>query len=226
MSLTRTVPALVPFDFHSSLPCLPWSAVKNNFPSTAVKWAGPSPSSVAVPGSMFLTRTVPALVPSDLHSSRPWVPSLAVKNNRAAHSGQGGSGLEPVLPPGLMSLTRTVPALVPSDFHSSRPWVPSSAVKNNVPPTSTNWEGLLVRAAEPGHGASEAAALPAASWSVSALALVMCPADAATPAKVTAAAAPWLLVSPRFPEHDDAAAWLGKPGRERSASLHIAVDGS
>ena len=31
---------------------------------------------------MFLTRTVPALLPSDIHSSRPWVPSSAVKNNR------------------------------------------------------------------------------------------------------------------------------------------------
>ena len=50
-------------------------------------------------------------------------------------------------------------------------------------------EGLLGRAARPGHGASEAAVLPAASWSVSARALVVYPADAATPAKVTAAAA-------------------------------------
>ena len=33
------------------------------------------------PGLMSLTRTVPASVPSDFHSSRPWVPSSAVKNN-------------------------------------------------------------------------------------------------------------------------------------------------
>jgi hypothetical protein len=70
-----------------------------------------------------------------------------------------------------MSLTRTVPALVPSDFHSSRPWVPSSAVKNNVPRTSAKSEGLLERAGGTGHSASEAAALPAVSCSVSAVAL-------------------------------------------------------
>ena len=28
-----------------------------------------------------MTRTVPASVPSDFHSSSPWVPSSAVKNN-------------------------------------------------------------------------------------------------------------------------------------------------
>ena len=188
MSLTRTVLALVPSDFHSSRPWVPSSAAKNNFPFTAVKWAGPSPGFLRLPGVMFLTRTVPALVRSDFHSSRPWVPSLAVKNNlpRIAVS---EAGLEPVLVLGLMSLTRTVPALVPSDFHSSWPWVPSSAVKNNVPPTSANSEGLLERAAGTGHGAGVPAALPATTWSVSALALVVYPADAATPAKVTAAAA-------------------------------------
>ena len=73
--------------------------------------------------------------------------------------------------PGLMSLTRTVPALVPSDFHSSRPWMPSSAVKNSVPPTSTNSEGTLESVTWSGHRASEAAAVPAASWNVSARAL-------------------------------------------------------
>jgi hypothetical protein len=30
---------------------------------------------------MSLTRTVPDSVPSDFHSSWPWVPSSAVKNN-------------------------------------------------------------------------------------------------------------------------------------------------
>ena len=33
------------------------------------------------PGLMSLTMTVPASVPSLFHSSRPWVPSLAVKNS-------------------------------------------------------------------------------------------------------------------------------------------------
>ena len=41
-------------------------------------------------GLMFLTRTVPALLPSDFHSSSPWVPSSAAKNNRPPISGQGG----------------------------------------------------------------------------------------------------------------------------------------
>ena len=35
----------------------------------------------APPALMSLTRTVPALVPSDFHSSDPWVPSSAAKNN-------------------------------------------------------------------------------------------------------------------------------------------------
>ena len=37
MSLTRTVPAAVPSLFHSSLPCVPSSAVKNSVPLTFVR---------------------------------------------------------------------------------------------------------------------------------------------------------------------------------------------
>jgi len=37
MSLTRTVPALVPFDFHSSRPWVPSSVLKNNVPPTEVR---------------------------------------------------------------------------------------------------------------------------------------------------------------------------------------------
>src|SRR3954470_14208142 len=90
---------------------------------------------------MSLTRTVPVLVPSDLHSSRPRRPSPAVKNTRSPTTvrDEGSLGYAP----GRMSLTRTVPALVPSDFHSSVPWLPSSAVKNVVPPTLTKPPGLL-----------------------------------------------------------------------------------
>src|SRR5687768_12972723 len=51
-------------------------------------------------GLMFLTRTVPASVPSDFHSSRPRVPSLAEKNtmspraaiSRGALDGACGAG--------------------------------------------------------------------------------------------------------------------------------------
>ena len=43
MSLTRTVPALVPFDFHSSSPWTPSLAVKYNFPLAAVSPDGLEP---------------------------------------------------------------------------------------------------------------------------------------------------------------------------------------
>ena len=40
MSLTRTVPDLLPFDFHSSRPWMPSLAVKNNLPPTPVRKVG------------------------------------------------------------------------------------------------------------------------------------------------------------------------------------------
>ena len=87
---------------------------------------------------MFLTRTVPALVPSDFHSSVSRVPSAtkysflptAVRNEGEEERARR-----------LMSSTRTVPALVPFDFHSSVPWVPSSAEKNNFPPAAVKYFG-------------------------------------------------------------------------------------
>src|SRR5215213_4305106 len=98
---------------------------------------------------MSSTRTVPARVPSDLHSSSPCRPSSAMKNTRSPTTARDDGPLPS--PPGQMSLTRTVPALVPSDLHSSVPWTPSSAVKNAVPPTPTRFDGLLgnVRRADP-----------------------------------------------------------------------------
>ena len=42
---------------------------------------------------MSLTRTVPELLPFDFHSSWPWMPSSAVKNNCPALSGKGGEEL-------------------------------------------------------------------------------------------------------------------------------------
>ena len=67
---------------------------------------------------MSLTRTVPEEVPSDFHSSLPWLPSLAAKNSVPFDVRQVGRELE-LAEPGLMSVTRTVPEEVPSDFHSS-----------------------------------------------------------------------------------------------------------
>ena len=89
----------------------------------------------AVDGVDVLDQDRARLVPSDFHSSWPWMPSSAVKNN-VPPTPVRRVGAAVVLHRDVMSLTRTVPALVPSDFHSSRPWMPSSAVKNNVPPTS------------------------------------------------------------------------------------------
>ena len=59
---------------HSSLPVPPSSAVKNRFPFTAVRSRGELPKPPVSPGlkvrgSMFLTSTVPAVLPSDCHSS-------------------------------------------------------------------------------------------------------------------------------------------------------------
>src|SRR5690349_3689729 len=136
MALTRTVPALVPFDFHRVR-----LAEKYSFPPTAVRYEGADDKGWERPwpGLMSLTMTVPRLVPFDVHSSRPWVPSLAAKNNlRPAAARELGPWLSPVA--GLMSLTRTVAALVPFDVHSSRPWVPSSATKNSLRPTAVNEE--------------------------------------------------------------------------------------
>src|SRR3954463_2044362 len=149
MFLTRTVPVAVPSEVHSSFPWVPSSALKNSLPPTSVRFEGPYPSPPRRSGSMSLTRTVPAFVPSEVHSSLPWTPSSAVKNNFPPPSGGQFGPWGPYSSSGalrgLMSLTRTVPAFVPSEVHSSFPWTPSSAVKNNRPPTSVRFEGLLWR---------------------------------------------------------------------------------
>ena len=70
-SASRRVPALVPSLFHSSRPAgpdAPSSAVKNSVPSTSSRRSGPKPPE---PGTMSFTSTVPALVPSLFHSSKP-----------------------------------------------------------------------------------------------------------------------------------------------------------
>ena len=83
------------------------------------------------PGLMSFTRTVPAAVPSVLHSSDP-VPSSAAKKS-VPPTLVNPVGLE--LPGRLMSATRTVPLSVPSLLHSSDPPTPSSAAnaRESVP---------------------------------------------------------------------------------------------
>ena len=102
MSLTSTVPAAVPSLFHSSLPCVPSSAVKKSVPSTAVRTRGTMPPV----GLMSLTSTVPAAVPSLFHNSSPLRAVVGGEEERAA-DGDERPGTES--PPGLMSLTSVVP---------------------------------------------------------------------------------------------------------------------
>ena len=88
-----------------------------------------------------MTRTVPASVPSDFHSSSPWVPSEALKNTVPLTLVRERGAADPL--PARRSLTSTVPASVPSDFHSSAaPWWPCWAVKYTQLPTWTKFAGL------------------------------------------------------------------------------------
>src|SRR5438874_2471618 len=99
---------------------------------------------------MSLTSLVPAAVPSDLHGSRPWVGSVAVKKTLPPMSVSSRRLGSP--PPGLMSLTSLVPAAVPSDLQSSRPCPGSvqdlqgashsAPLKKSVPATSVRYRGL------------------------------------------------------------------------------------
>src|SRR6266581_4799803 len=89
---------------------------------------------------MSSTSIVPAAVPSDVHSSAPFVPSLA-ENSSEVPNAPSESGLE-LSEPGAMSFTSTVPEELPFDFHSSRPWdLLSTAEKNRVPFTSVRLAG-------------------------------------------------------------------------------------
>ncbi len=116
-SLTKTVPAVVPSLFQSSRPCTKLFAVKNRTPLTLVRLAGveeviPTP----VNGLMSLTRTVPAVVPSVFHSSKPCTPSSAVKKRVLLTT--SSSVIWNVLD-ALKVRTTCVPAPVPSLFHKS-----------------------------------------------------------------------------------------------------------
>src|SRR5262249_43082902 len=76
MSLTRTVPFVVPSLFHSSCPCWGSVAAKNSVLLTLVSRSGLDRSPLTV-----LTETVPAAVPLLFHSCTPLIPSLAVKKS-------------------------------------------------------------------------------------------------------------------------------------------------
>ena len=129
MSLTITVPAVVPSLFHSSAPDpLPSFPEKNRVPLTFVRKLG-----LRVVGK---TGTVPARLPSLFQSWSP-VPGLAMKN-RVPLTLVSSCGLES--PVGLMFLSIVVPVAVPSLFQSSTPFeVPSHAAKKTVPLTSAIW---------------------------------------------------------------------------------------
>jgi hypothetical protein len=67
-----------------------------------------------------MTITVPAVVPSLFHNSRPDPAVVAPKNSTPFdNTSSSAPVIKPSPAPGLMSLTITVPALVPSVFHSS-----------------------------------------------------------------------------------------------------------
>ncbi len=93
---------------------------------------------------MSLTSTVPALVPLLVHSSKPFVPSEAVKYSVPLTFANAPRGYSTVVKAGWISLTSTVPELVPSLFQSSKPVVPSEARKYNVPLMFVRYNGLLL----------------------------------------------------------------------------------
>ena len=70
-----------------------------------------------LPGLMSLTSLVPAAVPFDFQSSRPWLPSSALKKSDPSASARSKG--EESTPFWLMSLTSVVPPGVPSDVQSS-----------------------------------------------------------------------------------------------------------
>lgn len=74
---------------------------------------------------------VPAPVPSELQSSRPFTPSFAANSSKPFKFTRADS-VEPVVP-GLISFISNVPASVPSVFLSSLPFVSSDATKYKLP---------------------------------------------------------------------------------------------
>ena len=115
MSLTRTVPAVVPSDFQSSLssPKTSLAAKKTVLPTAVSKLLYDE----LLPGEMLATRVVP--VSSLFQSSRGHRESPRTKKSvlPAAVSSLIVEGLEI----GRISRAREVPMLVPSLFHRSLP---------------------------------------------------------------------------------------------------------
>src|SRR6266581_109084 len=122
MSETMVVPAAVPFDFHSSRPCVLSTVEKSSMPFTLVRSAGPDPTP---PCQMSLTRAVPVAEPLLFHSSAPDEPSSAW-NRTIPLTATRSLGLDPVLP-GLMSRTREgAAALAGGVGASNEPTSPSA----------------------------------------------------------------------------------------------------
>ena len=101
----------------------------------------------AEPGVRSLTRTVPASVPSDFHSSRPEATSVAA-NRTTPFSSVKFAGL-PELGEMRMSFNIKVPAVVPSLIQSSWPFTMSVALKNSRP-RAARWSCRLETFATPG----------------------------------------------------------------------------
>src|SRR6266511_1230690 len=127
---------------------------------------------------MSLTSWVPAVVPSDFQSSRPFVASFAEKNS-VPPTLVRATGLLPAAPL-LMSFTSIVPAVVLSDFHRSVPFAPSVAWNNPVPPTFASWEARL----------PSAPLLMSFTWAASKVAALAVSAPAASPTAAVAARPP------------------------------------
>jgi hypothetical protein len=81
-STTIAVPPAVPSLRQSSKPCVPSSATKYRSEavgSSSGKLRLPEYSASPASGLTSTTSSVPAFVPSLLHSSQPWTPSLPAK---------------------------------------------------------------------------------------------------------------------------------------------------
>jgi len=80
MSLTISVPAAEPSDFHNSYPFMLLFAIKYSTPFKLASWLGKG-KLLAAPAFISFTISVPAEVPSLFQSSTPFVPLSALKNN-------------------------------------------------------------------------------------------------------------------------------------------------
>ena len=124
MSFNRLVPAAVPSEVQSSVPCAASKPVNRSCPDGST---APIPVAPTVGA-----RLVPAAVPSVTHSTRPAGPSAL----NIARPPPIGTALLGPLPfsPGLISRSSDVPPVVVSVTQSSLPFTPSLATKVNLPP--------------------------------------------------------------------------------------------